>query len=175
MPKRKNPFSPKAEAQLIKQAAKDRGDEYYYTGFPCRRGHYDKRSVKAGVCPSCDKIAKAKYNAKAGSKEKGRLATRRWVSNNLDRVAAKVSEARARKLKATPSWLTSEDRSVIYSMHKMAGRLTKCMGISHHVDHVVPLQGETVTGLHVPWNLRVIPAYQNHKKKNILMPELIAA
>jgi len=50
---------------------------------------------------------------------------------------------------------------------------TEVTGVQHHVDHVVPLRGDTVCGFHVWNNLRVIPAYENIAKGNKLIEELL--
>lgn len=73
---------------------------------------------------------------------------------------------RALKLKATPPWLTEEHKFIIqeiYDLRKLRSELT---GVEHHVDHIVPLKSKKVCGLHVPWNLQVIPAKQNLAKSN---------
>lgn len=53
-------------------------------------------------------------------------------------------------------------------MKRVAEPLTILTGVAHHVDHIHPLRGEGFTGLHVPWNLRVIPAHDNVSKGNRL-------
>jgi 5-methylcytosine-specific restriction endonuclease McrA len=69
----------------------------------------------------------------------------------------------ARKLSATPPWLTKEDYNEILKFYAEAKRL------NHHVDHVVPLRGKNVSGLHVPWNLQVLPPHENARKGNAIV------
>lgn len=79
---------------------------------------------------------------------------------------ANAAKRRASKLKATPSWLTDYDWEMIKWTYDCAKIAEEHYGKSYHVDHIVPLQGKNVCGLHVPWNLQVIPAKQNLTKGN---------
>ena len=66
----------------------------------------------------------------------------------------------------TPKWLTEDDLLHIKCLYQVAAMRTRESGYEWHVDHVVPLHGKNVSGLHVPNNLRVIPASENCRKSN---------
>lgn len=68
---------------------------------------------------------------------------------------------------ARPAWIDLEFADLFFSE---AYRLAECRkeitGFDWHVDHVIPLKGELVSGLHVPNNIQVIPAVMNVRKHN---------
>jgi hypothetical protein len=66
----------------------------------------------------------------------------------------------------TPKWLTQDDHWMIEQAYELAALRTKLFGFSWQVDHIVPLQGKLVSGLHTPYNLQVIPAKHNQSKSN---------
>ena len=91
-----------------------------------------------------------------------------WSSLNRDKCNAKNASRRARKLQATPVWLTEEHKKQILEVYVLAQECEMLTGDSYHVDHIIPLVNKTVCGLHVPWNLQVLPSDLNLKKSNSL-------
>jgi hypothetical protein len=108
----------------------------------------------------------------ANNREASRTKGRDWTRNNPDKNSARVARRRAALIAATPTWVPQEQFLPVYSL---AQRLSKSTGVLHHVDHIVPLKGKTVCGLHVPWNLRAIPAVDNIKKGAKLIEEICFA
>ena len=88
---------------------------------------------------------------------------RQYRANNPSKFAARAAARRARKLRATPPWA---DREAIAAIYAECRRISRETGILHHVDHIYPLKGKTGCGLHVHYNLQIIPATENLSKGN---------
>lgn len=73
----------------------------------------------------------------------------------------------------TPRWLNREQKKQILEFYKESRRLQDETGVTYHVDHIIPLCGKTVCGLHVPWNLQVLEGKENLKKSNQLMDKYL--
>lgn len=86
--------------------------------------------------------------------DRQRLKTKR--AEYLERAARR----RALKLKATPGWLTAEDKQTFKDIYLEAGYF------GYHVDHIIPLKSKVVCGLHVPANLQILPPFENLSKNN---------
>lgn len=91
---------------------------------------------------------------------------RLWRDSNPGRVRGYNGRGRALRLLRVPSWLSQTDKCNINDIYREAVRLTEVTGVMHHVDHVIPLQGKTVSGLHVPANLQILTASANLAKGN---------
>lgn len=181
---------------VLRKDAKIKGLQYYFTGKRCKRGHVVKRLTSNGSCIECARnvsrrTAKRYYRNNRDSvltyqqkyyqqhKEiiKQRVSTRyysldklqlyemwqEYRTENHSTIIANSAKYRAKKLNATPYWSEFEEIRKIYAE---AQRLTEETGIQMHVDHIVPLQGENVSGLHVLANLQVITADENIRKGN---------
>jgi 5-methylcytosine-specific restriction endonuclease McrA len=92
-----------------------------------------------------------------------------WKERNVVWVRADTKARRRKHREASPPWLSPKQKSDIRSLYQIAITMTKTTGEQYVVDHIVPLRGEAVCGLHVPWNLRVITQEKNLKKSNKLV------
>ena len=100
------------------------------------------------------------------NREKAREGCRKWYAANRDKRNALDAKRRAAKLQRTPKWLTKEHYKQMEDMYTKAQRLFEQLDVKYNVDHIIPLQGNNVSGLHVPWNLQVITAEENNRKYN---------
>lgn len=86
------------------------------------------------------------------------------------KIAAKAAKRRCAKRNATPNWLTKEHFEEIQEFYTLAQELAWLNeGEVFHVDHIIPIRGKNVCGLHVPWNLQLLPATKNLRKSNKLI------
>jgi hypothetical protein len=114
--------------------------------------------------PNKVSIKNIKYKKK--NKEKITEYNKLWWSSNKDKRASYQAKRKASQLQRTPKWLTKDDLWIIEEAYSLAQLRTNLFGIDWHVDHIIPLQGKLVSGLHVPSNIQVIPATENVKKSN---------
>lgn len=169
-----------------------RGLKFFFTGVPCKRRHTALRYTSTRHCLRCCKERRAaeykeqQQAARASrreyyennrelerlrardyaraNRERISRANKQWRYTNPDKHAARSAAYRAAKSRRTPSWLTPDDLTEIRQFYAFAQQLREETGIDWHVDHILPLRGERISGLHVPNNLRVIPADQNLRK-----------
>lgn len=97
---------------------------------------------------------------------KAHYESNKWLYNSYTR------KRQAAQLKATPHWLTDAQLQEMQYFYWLAKDLQAVTGEKYHVDHICPLQGKTSCGLHVPWNLQVIPSDLNLSKGNKLLEKL---
>jgi hypothetical protein len=155
------------------------GLTHYTTGVPCIHGHIDVRRVKDRVCAACDRAMKAArvkahpevYRLKAKAVyQRGRVGAlsqkRLYRQTNKGKINALVAARKQHIRQRTPKWIGVEERWLIKQAYELASLRTEMFGFAWHVDHVIPLQGKNVSGLHVPQNLQVIPGVDNIRKKN---------
>lgn len=99
------------------------------------------------------------------NRERSNAHKKRWNKANAGVKLALDRKYKASKAKRAPAWLDSADHAEMEFTYIWCNALRSC-GLDYHVDHIIPLQGKVVSGLHVPWNLQVIPAAENLSKHN---------
>lgn len=125
--------------------------------------YYADKTGRQGVrarCKSCERPAHIARNRTAPKQDRSeyfREHKRKWREANRGKARAHVAAYRARKLQATPPWADMEAIKDVYLEAAYHGM---------QVDHIIPLKGEKVSGLHVWENLQLLSARENQRKNN---------
>lgn len=168
----------------IKSFAKrsDRPGKYVSACYECEKErsrikykkYKEKYAEKAKEWRSNHSHKLKTYKAKYLSTEKGKQKTaeyrKKYVEKNRDKINFLASKYRSKVKKAVPKWLTEKMKIDMEVKYLIATTCTKASKgrVVYHVDHIVPLQGKNVCGLHVPWNLQILTAKDNITKNNKL-------
>jgi hypothetical protein len=169
--------SPDGYRNDCKSCRKGKSHSNYFSNLADKREwHRENHRKKVEINPNwyADYYAKNKevrlaYDAKyylTKNREKRLIQVKEWVENNKGRANANKKAYKIAKITACPLGLSEEDRWMVQEVYELAQLRSDMLGFSWHVDHVVPLRGKTVSGLHVPWNLQVIPGVENMSKSN---------
>ena len=112
-------------------------------------------------CKPCHKAFDRAY--RKNNPEKRKETVRNWDQANKPKRNASAASRRSQKLKATPAWANKEAIDYVYYTAKL---LEDVYGTKWHVDHIVPLKGKNVCGLHTHTNLQLLTPKQNLEKSN---------
>lgn len=117
-------------------------------------------------------LSRAVYSAKYRAANRLELLSNKrvWTKKNRLENPEQHSVRQKKRMRAlalaTPGWLTDEQRKQIQWFYDMAKELQWLSEELLTVDHIIPLQGRSVRGLHVPWNLQILPHSLNCQKGN---------
>jgi len=135
--------------------------------FSTRKRKRKDGSIYSSFYSECKTCRSSKAVKQRASLE-GQAAIKAYRKSPAGKARAKRGRAlyKKRNKQATPKWLTPEQRKQIVDIYEHMRDCRVVTGEDYHVDHIVPLRGENVCGLHVPWNLQVLPACVNMSKSN---------
>lgn len=157
-----------------RQEARDAGSKAYFTGLFCKQGHIAKRWTATGNCSECQRKHTAAWTKANPDKveafinsdknrEKARAYGRMYYQKNKAYYIAKDAKRNAQKKQATTLW----GQEGIEDFYKKAKELEAMNpGTKYHVDHIVPLGGVLVCGLHNRFNLQILTETENKRKYN---------
>lgn len=142
-----------ADLPKTRSEAKAAGSKHYFTGKPCINGHLARKFTSNGSCEPCELQRTQRWRETPENKEKVRAGNR---ARDPKQRAVYNRERKRQKRLRTPTWADKEAIKFFY----------ECRPTGCHVDHIIPLLGKTVSGLHIETNLAWVPAMVNIQKRN---------
>ncbi len=134
-----------------------------------RTGEYYRNNTD-----KCRATSRARYhNLPEEAKTIVAIKAALYAKLNPGKAQARVAMRRSKLRKAAPNWLTDEHNRQITEVYEIAKQRNEITPNSFHVDHIVPIRGKIVCGLHVPWNLQILSAADNIRKSNAILDEYL--
>ena len=138
-------------SKVCSACKEERPLSHYHIRTRKRKDGFSCYKIPYSSCKTCRNVDKRYYEK---------------TPNGRDCKRKRSALHRKQHKKATPKWLTQEHKKQIIDTYELMRDCRTVTGEDYHVDHIVPLNGENICGLHVPWNLQVLPAYINIAKSN---------
>ena len=154
--------------EKVKQTVKEYRDKNKDT-IAIKKREYEKnvRNEAWWKEKHTEKRKKQCKNWRNNNSEHVKNYNKKYKTDNLELCKKIASRRVTSKRTKTPKWLTKDHKEQIDKIYKEMRELNNNEGYrAFHVDHIIPLQGSNVSGLHVPWNLQILTSSENSSKNN---------
>lgn len=141
----------------------------YDKGNKSKKAVYNKQYIESNL----PKLQKKRVDYHKSNRTKILEYQKSWREGNPDKVAKARFSRRVNFDNAKPSWLSAEMELEIKRFYTHAKDCYLVTGEEYEVDHIIPIKGKDICGLHVPWNLQVLPKDLNRRKSNTYDPDSI--